>query len=69
VFVKDYKLLLSHYLKTGTVRVTPTQNKELGTWLTNMKTAPRLLYYTLGSGRLSDDPRYIYYVSTVAALY
>lgn len=67
-FVKNYKLLLRHYQTTGSVRVTPTQNKELSAWLTNMKTALRL-YYTLGSGRLADDPRYIKYMSAVGVKY
>jgi hypothetical protein len=63
-FVKNYKLLLRHKQTTGSVRVTPTQNKELSAWLTNIKTALRL-YYTLGSGRLADDPRYNKYMSAV----
>ncbi len=67
-FVKNYKLLLRHYQTTGSVRVTPTQNKEMSAWLTNMKTALRL-YYTLSSGRLADDPRYIKYMSTVGIKY
>jgi hypothetical protein len=33
-----------------------------------MKTALRL-YYTLGSGKLSDDPRYIKYMSAVGIFY
>jgi hypothetical protein len=67
-FVKNYKLLLRHYQTTGSVRVTPTQNKGLSAWLTNMKTALRL-YYTLSSGRLADDPRYIKYMSAVGIKY
>ncbi len=67
-FVNNYKLLLRHYRTTGSVRVTPTQNKELSAWLTNMKTALRL-YSTLGSGRLADDPRYIKYMSAVGVKY
>jgi hypothetical protein len=67
-FFKNYKLLLRHYQTTGGIRVTPTQNKELSTWLTNMKTALKL-YYTLGTGTLSDDLRYIKYMSTVGVTY
>jgi hypothetical protein len=59
---------LKHYQTTGSVRVTPTQNKELSTWLTNTKTALRP-YCTLGSGRLADDPRYIKYMLAVGAMY
>jgi hypothetical protein len=67
-FVKNYELLLRHYPTTGSVRVTPTQNKELSSWLTNIKTVLRL-YFTLGSGRLADDPRCNKYMSAVGVRY
>ncbi len=59
--VKNYKQLLGQH---GTARVTPSQNKELSTSLTIMKTCLRFCY-TTGTGQITDDPRCTKFMSAI----